>query len=152
MQKKFREENLLQETYLIPEYQPDLKCDHECKFDSRCPKMLGNIQSKIVKLYDTDYTPHIERTPFYRKTLGNCRCIQIVLNCTRETGKVVHLVTYNLLHNFTWLFAKTGVSRRGFLAALNSRHMDQYGALEEDLLPWPDMRNFFLLSDNHFFN
>jgi len=70
---------------------------------------------------------------------------EIVLNCTKERGKIVHLVSYSLLHNLTWLFAKTGISRRGFLAALHNTHIDQYGAPESDLLPWSDMKKSTVL-------
>ena len=60
----------------------------------------------------------------------------IVLNCSKMHGKVVNLVSYSLLHSFQWLWAKAGVTRRGFFRAHNNRMMDQYGVNESDLMTW----------------
>ena len=38
--------------------------------------------------------------------------------------------------NYTVAFSKMGSSERGFLASHNSRMQFQYGAEQDDLLPW----------------
>ena len=59
-----------------------------------------------------------------------------MLNCSRAVNKVVHLVSYNLLHSYKWFFSKGGLTRRGFLRAHNNIMLDQFGAPETDLIIW----------------
>ena len=53
-----------------------------------------------------------------------------------KMGVPIHVISYNLLLNFTSAFSKMGSSEIGFLAAHNSRMQFQYGAEQEVLLPW----------------
>ena len=142
-QKVFREGvvNNFTETDLIPGHDSIEVCGHGFHFDPRCPKQEGFIQSNIVKYWDTEYSPQLNRTAYYRPTLGNCCCLKVwtgemVLNVSRAKGKTVHLVSYRKLHTFQWLFSKAGVTRRGYHKAEANRHRDQYGAREEEIIPW----------------
>ena len=48
----------------------------------------------------------------------------------------VHVISYNLLLNYTSALARMGSSEIGFLSAHNSRMQFQYGVEQEVLLPW----------------
>ena len=127
-------------TEFIPEFNSDIKCIHGNEFDSICPKEQGWIQSRQVRIYDTEFVSQKERVAYYRRTINNyCTCKQfwtgnIILNCSRELGKVVHLVSYSLLHSYVWFYAKGGLTRSAFLRAYQNRMLDQYGVPESDLL------------------
>ena len=117
---------------------------HKSKFDSRDPKKHGWIQSRNVKIYDTEWLPDVERTVYYRPTVGNCHCYQTwtgeeekVLNISKnQIGKVVHIVSYKILLNYTWSYCKCGSTRHGFYQAHNNRMMFQYGVENEKLILW----------------
>ena len=51
-------------------------------------------------------------------------------------GVPIHVISYNLLLNYTSAFSRMGSSEIGFLSAHNSRMQFQYGAEQEVLLPW----------------
>ena len=53
-----------------------------------------------------------------------------------KMGVPIHVISYNLLLNFTSAFSRMGSSEIGFLAAHNSRMQFQYGAEQEVFLPW----------------
>jgi hypothetical protein len=141
-QEKFRSRSDWSVVDLIPKQSPDLKCEHGFIFDDKCPKKMGWVQSSCVKIYDLEYTPSdIDRIVYFRPTIGNCTCKQlwsgdIVLNVSKAINKNVHLITYSLLHTYSWLWAKGGLSRRAFLRAHNSRMVDQYGVPETELMTW----------------
>ena len=131
-------------TELIPDYDKDLKCPHGHGFDSKDPKKSYYIQTRNVIIFNTEWNPSIQRTAYYRPSLGDCACFQtcqgkdyFLLN-SRNTkiGSPVFLLTFNLLLSSTWLFSKSGTSLRGFLAAHNNRMISQYGAEQTELLPW----------------
>ena len=44
--------------HLIPEYNPDIICGHGYRFESRCPKQMGWVQSDSVKLYGLEYSKY----------------------------------------------------------------------------------------------
>ena len=95
---------------------------HNNLFDDRDPISQHWIQTKKVKIYDTNWVPDIERTVYYRPTVGNCSCKQnwtaekyLLLNTSKnKVGSPCHLVTYNLLIDFSWNFAKAKSSQRFF--------------------------------------
>ena len=61
----------------------------------------------------------------------------MLLNTSKcKLGSPVHIVSINLLLNYTWTFSKLGGSQIGFLAAYNNRMRYQHEASEEELMPW----------------
>ena len=48
-----------------------------------------------------------------------------------QIGKVVHVVSYEKLLNYTWNFCKCGSTRHGFYQAHNNRMIYQYGVENE---------------------
>ena len=61
----------------------------------------------------------------------------MLLNISKDkVGSPVHLLTYNMLFNYSWSFTKMGGSERGFLAAHNNRMRYQYGVDDQELLSW----------------
>ena len=63
--------------HLVPKFDKHLKCElHKNKFDERDPIKQVWIQSRSVKIYDTEWLPEVERTVYYRPTVGNCNCYQ----------------------------------------------------------------------------
>ena len=79
----------MNKTDLIPVYKKELICDHGYRFDKRCPKEMGNIQSTKVMYYDTEFIQHKARRAYtfieftiiicYLFMYQNCKlyCIQI---------------------------------------------------------------------------
>ena len=132
-------------TDLVPKFDRELKCSlHNNKFDSRDPIKHVWVQSKSVKIYDTEWLPDIERTIYYRPTVGDCKCYQTwtgasekLLNISKnQIGKTVHIITYKMLLSYTWNFCKSGSTRHGYYQAHNNRMIFQYGVLQENILPW----------------
>ena len=52
-------------TEFIPDFNSDIKCVHGNEFDSRCPKEQGWIQSRQVRIYDTEFVRRKERVAYY---------------------------------------------------------------------------------------
>ena len=154
MQQVFQE-SVNNETELVPSYCENETCNlHGYQFDSRCPIKQCWHQSKNVRYYDIEFVPHTDRTAYYRPTVGPCTCIkiwtgQIVLNITRKSGTPVHLVTYRKLHQYQWLWAKSGISRIAYHKAESNQHRDLYGAKEEDLMPWHIFNNAVNIFQNN---
>ena len=91
---------------------------------------------------------------YYRPTVNEkCNCKQtwtgedaLILNVSRgQCGKTMHLVTYNLMLNYTYAFTKQGCTLRGYLALHNRRLIDQYGVDPEKLLPFHIFKNAVFL-------
>jgi hypothetical protein len=130
---------------LLPKFKKNLECIHGEKFDCKDPVKMLWVLSRKVKIYNTEWVPDVDRVVYYRPTANQtCDCKHIwtgedclLLNVNKgQCGKIVHLVSYNLLLNYTYSFAKQGSTLRGFLASLNNRFVDQYGAEETELLPF----------------
>ena len=137
----YQYENLVN---LVPKYEIHLTCGpHGVEFDSRCPIAQKWVQSTDVKIFNTEYVETKTRIVYYRPTVTGC-CKQtwtgedfMLLNVSKDKqGVPVHLVSYNLLFNFSWSFSKMGGSERGFLSAHNNRMRFQYGMDDDQLLPW----------------
>ena len=129
---------------LLPKPSPD-PCIHGNNYDTGCPPKKFWVQSKNVKIYNTEYVPAQDRTAYYTPTVDkacDCRITwtgedEMLLNISKsKKGSPVHTVSINLLLNYTWTFSKLGGSQIGFLAAHNNRMRYQYGAEQEELLPW----------------
>ena len=88
---------------------------------------MGWIFSRKVKIYNGEWVEHKNKTVYYRPTVVK-KCDfkliwtgekQILLNISRgRKGQIVHLITYNILLNFTHAFTQ-GSTIRGFLSAYN---------------------------------
>ena len=62
-------------TELIPEYDSTKVCKHGNKFSPGCPKKKFWIQSRNVKIYNTEYLAEKPRTAYFRPTENNlCSC------------------------------------------------------------------------------
>ena len=137
-------------TTLVPKFKPEMICIHGNNFDSRDPIKMLWVLSRKIKIYNTAWVQNVDRVMYFRPTVEKqCECKQVwtgedelLLNVSRgHCGKLVHLVTYNLLLTYTYDFTKLGSTMRGFVASLNSRMKDQYGIETSELLPFHIFRD-----------
>ena len=89
---------------------------------------------------------------FFRETDGDCKCTlgysgadELLLNIATSPvgriGKPVHLVTYDLLLDYTYCWSKSGMSQRAFNNKHNQKLQMTYGATQNELLPWHVFRS-----------
>ena len=132
-------------TELIPEYDSTKVCKHGNKFSPGCPKKKFWIQSRNVKIYNTEYLAEKPRTAYFRPTennLSSCKDYwngddHLLLKVSKDkVGYQVQIVSINLLLEYSWIFTKLGGSERRFLASHNNRMRFQYGVELHHLLPW----------------
>ena len=99
MQQKFRDFancDLSQLKNFIPTFDSKVKCRHGFMFDERDPVKHSWVQSRNVKVYDTEWLPDIERQVYFRPSVGSCNCRQnwtgeqeLLLNISKnQLGKV----------------------------------------------------------------
>ena len=133
IQDKFKENaksgyNYTELKKLIPGFDKDKVCLHGNPFDAKDPKKMMWVLSRKVIIYNTEYIPANARVVYYRPTVDKaCDCKEtwtgedyLLLNVNRgRTGRTTHLITYNLLLNYTYAFTK-GMTQRGFLASHNT--------------------------------
>ena len=103
------------------------------------------IQSRNVKIYNTEYLAEKPRTAYFRPTennLSSCKDYwngddHLLLKVSKDkVGYQVQIVSINLLLEYSWIFTKLGGSERRFLASHNNRMRFQYGVELHHLLPW----------------
>ena len=88
-------------TELIPDYDKDVKGPHGHVFDSKDPKKSYYIQTRNVIIFNTEWNPSIERTAYYRPSLGDCTCMQtwqstdyhLLIRGNTKIGSPVFLLT-----------------------------------------------------------
>lgn len=86
--------------HLIPEYSPTNVCDHQNKFDARCPIENEWIVKSRKRPRVHEAKKSIDCTLYYRPTLGSCNCTQ------SYDGRHNHLLNLDNRNFFTyaWLF------------------------------------------------